>query len=738
MATNSNGPRHQSETVSQGLHDLFEYSPSILIADPRRSVKTDVPFWLYDKHLDSRLNLLHVKSLSALPESLAAVADAAVESLADRGIQLPETGRSFPGNARCQGRQLQVTNANSVASYYSDTTALSCVTFASMLGIHPRAPSWMTALDWGMFPDWSHSWAWEDEFSLRIKYDRRKKAFYFPDELVQFLDVQTLKDLENAAKRLPALATWVIGPVSRKTEDVLRDMDKFIAMNEFKSKIPSTTGLPPLTTRVFAESPDATLTPWEVGERYFESRSPHECASSEKRPRRSARLRNARLGQKIPDARKRPTASSTCQHSFGPQKATTTTPNDEFVICPGAEAIPLSEAGRLLQHAWATSVQKDTSLIIFHCGNFERIGIRHRKSQTLYLSDLIDVPNIRNPSYGKLHLGLHMAAFNDTLDRAAQLRELENMPISRGLTPTDLRRPKRKAEDNLWSANKRSQQKEGTPNAPPHDFNCVFREAGLRDLALLQFQYGIYNSTSPSSFLRVRNSLWPHTKGSYSPRLHRKYLPNEYFRIILSSLIGDGSTGIVHSAMLELKTHDHRSMTCDVVVKFAFTAEQQRRLRNEYSIYGHLSASGVTGVIVGVLGLFEDIEGGPLALIMSHGGISLDDRGEQPNTVEERMSERAAFLHAVKSIHNTGIQHNDLRTPNLLVNGSGGVTVLDFDMANFHASESARRGERAALGVLLDEIYGLESDATSETGTSTTSSYENSRAESVETVGDEI
>ncbi|RDB15922.1 hypothetical protein Hypma_003521 [Hypsizygus marmoreus] len=194
--------------------------------------------------------------------------------------------------------------------------------------------------------------------------------------------------------------------------------------------------------------------------------------------------------------------------------------------------------------------------------------------------------------------------------------------------------------------------------------------------------------------------------------------------------MGDGSTDIVHSAMLELKTLAHRSMSCDVVFKFAFTTEQQRRLRNEYSIYGHLSASGVTGVIVGVLGLFEDIEGAPLALIMSHGGISEEDRGGQPSTVEARKSEsmplefdslwirsvicpRTAFLQAVESILGTGIQHNDLRTPNLLVNESGGLTCFG----------GHKKGKPAEMSDLLNEIYGLESDTTSKTGTSSASSH---------------
>lgn len=79
----------------------------------------------------------------------------------------------------------------------------------------------------------------------------------------------------------------------------------------------------------------------------------------------------------------------------------------------------------LLTQAWAQSVRDDSSLIIFHGGNFERIGLRHRKSQTLFLSELIHVSKCQNPSYGKLHVGLYIAAIRDSIDRSAQSSEIE-------------------------------------------------------------------------------------------------------------------------------------------------------------------------------------------------------------------------------------------------------------------------------------------------------------------------
>jgi hypothetical protein len=52
-----------------------------------------------------------------------------------------------------------------------------------------------------------------------------------------------------------------------------------------------------------------------------------------------------------------------------------------------------------------------------HSGNHEFVGIRHRESQTLYLSPLI-VPS--SCAYGKIHVGIYIAAIKDALDRVRQ------------------------------------------------------------------------------------------------------------------------------------------------------------------------------------------------------------------------------------------------------------------------------------------------------------------------------
>jgi len=62
---------------------------------------------------------------------------------------------------------------------------------------------------------------------------------------------------------------------------------------------------------------------------------------------------------------------------------------------------------------------------MLHCGRYERIGIRHRASQTLYLSGLIDTVNNRDPRYRKIQVALYSFIIQDVLERY----ELATAPV---------------------------------------------------------------------------------------------------------------------------------------------------------------------------------------------------------------------------------------------------------------------------------------------------------------------
>jgi hypothetical protein len=107
---------------------------------------------------------------------------------------------------------------------------------------------------------------------------------------------------------------------------------------------------------------------------------------------------------------------------------------------------------------------------------------------------------------------------------------------------------------------------------------------------------------------------------------HQTYTPHQYMILDVASKIAAGATGVVHNATLQVLTEADGVRSLEVVVKFAFKSRQQRKLRHEFSIYEHLASPKVDGIPF-VFGLFEDTESATLALVMTHVGLCLLDRG---------------------------------------------------------------------------------------------------------------
>lgn len=161
---------------------------------------------------------------------------------------------------------------------------------------------------------------------------------------------------------------------------------------------------------------------------------------------------------------------------------------------------------------------------------------------------------------------------------------------------------------------------------------------------LLYICYSTYNSPSPASFLRLDVS--PASLLQSDPKTHKPnlkstgYSSREYITLVLTSCIGAGATGVVHGATLDIQREKGPPLIRNVVVKLSFTPEQRRRLLHEYSIYLCLSTKDIPGILR-AFGLFEDVEGGALALVLEHGGISLWHREEvRTNSVNVSDSER--------------------------------------------------------------------------------------------------
>lgn len=150
-----------------------------------------------------------------------------------------------------------------------------------------------------------------------------------------------------------------------------------------------------------------------------------------------------------------------------------------------------------------------------------------------------------------------------------------------------------------------------------------------RDMLFLTFKHSVYNSPAPASLLRDCPSLQsgqPIQTTYLIPKpfnRQRKFSAHQYISLTINSSLGHGAVGEVHGGKLEVTTAEGTTRSCDAVIKLAFTEVQQEKMRYEYSIYQHLVSSKTKG-IPSVFGMFKDVVGnGPLALVMSFGGIDI-------------------------------------------------------------------------------------------------------------------
>ncbi|KAE9394656.1 hypothetical protein BT96DRAFT_943027 [Gymnopus androsaceus JB14] len=227
--------------------------------------------------------------------------------------------------------------------------------------------------------------------------------------------------------------------------------------------------------------------------------------------------------------------------------------------------LPVVLAEDYLQNAWARCRAHDATFIIFHRGANEIICIRHRASQTLYVSEIIDTCT----NYGKLQTALYAAILKDKADRQ-EIWEKKHPPRPEQKEETK----KRPLESQKDSSRKRSRS---NSDCGAHPFKVISHFQAYN----MKVRHFILN------FWCIDNLILLGTM--QEPRCPRS----------LHFLCG--------------------SQTCQ-----QRTIRSRKHLRHEFSIYEHLARAKVQAV-PHLYGLFEDVESenSQLILVTSYAGESL-------------------------------------------------------------------------------------------------------------------
>ncbi|KAJ7654623.1 hypothetical protein DFH06DRAFT_1474522 [Mycena polygramma] len=692
-------------TGKEDVEFIFGYCPPRIHCTEEHTMPIpDKRLSFHDRHIDERLTLRRVLPLSTLLQTLAGAADEELRTLLDSGLPIPDDAHANSVSFRRARGNIRIRGSEAVAGSYGvsrhlKTTALEFFhPTASLLLMRPLR--FFSVFMWGNRErdehrnPLAHGFPFVlDGYALTIL--RRRDKLTIVEDLLHDYDAETQDHLQGVVKHSPVLGTWQIYPPSPEGDEVIKDMDRLILSTSFTPRICSTVGFQRSQTRCVPSS-DAADAPWTIPhvakpQALDVSASLSALRGQPLAPRRSARLRD------IPGPGTRGKAKSTRTRNPGRVRT------EEARVIPAVPLLPTADRSTedFLQHGWNESVIEDSTFIVFTNGVFERIGIRHRESQTLFLSDLISVSRC-DPPYGRVHIGLYITAYRDAVNRYLQIRVAGNIPATESShRVTRSNTAKRESPEIHESDTLRGRKK--TKVSPQSSIERLFKEGSTRHLLLVRLEYGIYNSITPSSFLRSGPSLFPDVFPKPPRRSKASYAPTEYVTVTLGPVLNSGATGVIHQAALELNTRDGQVLTQNIVVKLALHSDQQERMRHEFSVYKRLAASKVSG-IPKIFGLFDDIEGAASLMIMNHCGRSLAQTHllEDKTNVHVSAAEKAAFLAVIDAIHKAGVRHRDMRSPNLLLNDAGEAVIIDFDQAELDPPESGLKRELLNLTQLLE------------------------------------
>ncbi|KAJ7052726.1 hypothetical protein C8F01DRAFT_1375792 [Mycena amicta] len=619
------------ETRANKLREDLDY---VLACNPRRLEPakapprpTIPPHAFYNKHIDDRPALRRLLPLGSLVQNIAEFAQEHLDysALADADCnKFPTAAFREYLNARPSE---PVTGPETIADRYSRSVGRICGGLATKL-LSPSLPRWNGIIHWGRRAEPDKTPTGVDDNSYASFFlDDEGKLLLFGDH--SLLEKSLLEDFERVATFAPRIGAWIFLSLSAESEALLRDLGRITTRPSFAYRFCKT--IYPASSASSRPLPrDASSAPWTFPSSTTEVTDSYYPAA----PKRSLRSK----------------ASGSSQLSVG------VVPSVSRRRKRRRMSLCLSQQRRSYNLPDREPFSTDSTMIILNCGNYEHICIRHRETQTLYISNLFDVTSCKNPGYIKLYVGVFLS---QTLDAISRMKDAQ-----KNSSQSTRKRPN--TEDIAPVPNKRRRG-----NLKATEPQTALMLASRRDMML--FHLHTRSGANQEIFFPLNGLILK---------------PHEYFEIILTSKLGDGATGIVHGAMARVTTKARR-----------------RKSRRQVG----LSTPAARVNAIRVYGLFEDLEGGAIALVMSNCGTNLWQLRPDKKTARTSVTpaQRERFIEILESVHRAGVRHYDIRAANLMLNNAGEAFIVDFDRGRLNPSEGKKEAE---MDILREAMEGLPTD----------------------------
>ncbi|KAF8666346.1 hypothetical protein AX14_006471 [Amanita brunnescens Koide BX004] len=265
--------RDPTDAWSRELEDLFNYNPPA-IKKAGNPVNYRLPFAFFDRHLDSRLSLRHVVFVPSFTADIAQVIDRAVLAIKNEGGRLPvidhEEEEKFliPKDARNWGAYGNtLTDAISVAQFYTEVSFLYCAVVGSTLALSPHSRLWLSVFQSnkaGAEPDEGRS-SITGRYYLEIERDRDTGEMHIPMGVWDCLDEEARMDITEVSARFRRLVTYQFYAATTQYDEFLENMDDIVGKDPIPPFPDSVSGFEkqemPLTPVV-----DSSALPWRARE----------------------------------------------------------------------------------------------------------------------------------------------------------------------------------------------------------------------------------------------------------------------------------------------------------------------------------------------------------------------------------------------------------------------------------------------------------------------------------------